>query len=422
MHSPGAILWSLPWIIPPVVTYFRLRHSRSLDDENDIPLENPPLVSVIVPARNEAHNIARCVTSILSTTYPNLEVIVVDDSSTDGTAQIARHAAECDPRARIVASPPLPEGWFGKQWACATGAKIARGSVLQFTDADTVHGADLVTRSMNAMRRNRAQLFSVAGRQELGGFWEKVIQPQIFTILSMRYGGTESVTRSTRVRDKIANGQCIFVTHDSYDAIGGHASVRTSVAEDMMLAQKFFAARKRVVLMLGLNQLSTRMYASLGEIINGWRKNVFAGGLDSMPVWESRAHAVPAVPVDAAVARAASATGVGTRGIRLRDQRHLDAVGRDLRRCDASLVDRCLRHDKREPPLCAGVSSRCPDPAVHLLHRGNPRAARQLEGADLHLAITGSASLELLPAPLRTANKPLLIGRNVKWAKPLILE
>jgi chlorobactene glucosyltransferase len=283
MHSPGAILWSLPWIIPPVVTYFRLRHSRSLDDESDNPLENPPLVSVIVPARNEANNIARCVTSILSTTYPNLELIVVDDSSTDGTAQIARDATERDPRARIVTSPPLPEGWFGKQWACATGAKIARGSVLQFTDADTVHAADLVTRSMNAMRRNRAQLLSVAGHQELGGFWEKVIQPQIFTILSMRYGGTESVTRSTRVRNKIANGQCIFVTHDSYDAIGGHASVRTSVAEDMMLAQKFFAARKRVVLILGLNQLSTRMYASLGGIISGWRKNVFAGGLDSMP-------------------------------------------------------------------------------------------------------------------------------------------
>lgn len=283
MHYPAAFLWSLPWIIPPVVTYFRLRHSRSLDDESDIPLENPPLVSVIVPARNEAHNIARCVTSILSTTYPNLELIVVDDSSTDGTAQIAREAAQRDPRARFITSPPLPEGWFGKQWACATGAKVAHGSVLQFTDADTVHGADLVTRSMNAMRRTRAQLFSVAGRQELGGFWEKVIQPQIFMILSMRYGGTESITQSTNVRDKIANGQCIFVTHDSYNAIGGHASVRTSVAEDLMLAQRFFAARKRVVIVLGVNQLSTRMYASLREIISGWRKNVFAGGLDSVP-------------------------------------------------------------------------------------------------------------------------------------------
>jgi chlorobactene glucosyltransferase len=283
MHYPAAVLWSLPWIIPPVVTFFRLRNSRSLDGESDIPPDNPPLVSVIVPARNEAHNIARCVKSILSTTYPNLELIVVDDSSTDGTAQIARDAAERDLRARFIASPPLPDGWFGKQWACVAGANVARGSVLQFTDADTVHAPDLVTRSMSAMRRTRAQLFSVAGRQELGGFWEKVIQPQIFTILAMRYGGTESVTKATNVRDKIAGGQCIFVTHDSYNSVGGHASVRACVAEDMMLAQHFFAARKRVVLMLGVDQLSTRMYGSLGEIIRGWQKNVFAGGLDSVP-------------------------------------------------------------------------------------------------------------------------------------------
>jgi chlorobactene glucosyltransferase len=99
----------------------------------------------------------------------------------------------------------------------------------------------------------------------------------------MRYGGTESITNATSVSNKIANGQCIFVTHDSYNAIGGHGSVRASVAEDLMLAQKFFAARKRVVVMLGVNQLSTRMYGSLREIVNGWRKNVFAGGLDSVP-------------------------------------------------------------------------------------------------------------------------------------------
>jgi chlorobactene glucosyltransferase len=283
MHLPAAFFFSLPWIIPPIVTYFRLRNSRSLDDESDAIPPNGPLVSVIVPARNEAHNIARCVRSILSGTYPNLELIVVDDSSTDGTGDVARRATEGDPRARVVANAPLADGWFGKQWACSTGSRVARGTILQFTDADTVHGPDLVSRSVNAIRRTEADLFSVAGRQELGGFWEKVIQPQIFTILSMRYGGTESVNESTLVADKIANGQCIFVTRASYDAIGGHACVRTSVAEDLMLAQRFFAARKRVVLMLGVKQLSTRMYASLREIIAGWQKNVFAGGLDSVP-------------------------------------------------------------------------------------------------------------------------------------------
>lgn len=283
MHILPAILWSLPWLASPLVMYARLRDSRSLDDESDLPPAPAPPVSVIVPARNEAHNIARCVTSILSTSYPNLELIVVDDASTDGTREQAERAIAGDTRARVVSSPPLPPAWFGKQWACATGAGAGHGEILQFTDADTVHAPDLVARSVNAMLRTRADLFSVAGRQELGGFWEKVIQPQIFTVLSLRYGGTESVTRSTRVSDKIANGQCIFVKRSSYDAVGGHGGVRASVAEDLLLAQRFFSARMRVVLMLGVNQISTRMYGSLGEIVAGWRKNVFAGGLSSVP-------------------------------------------------------------------------------------------------------------------------------------------
>ncbi len=277
------VLASLPWIIPQIVTYFRLRDSRSLDDESDAPPINAPLVTVIVPARNEAHNIARCVSSILASTYPRLELVVVDDGSADGTAEIARKAAAGDPRAHVVMNSPLPEGWFGKQWACTTGAREARGEVLLFTDADTYHGSDLVTRSVNAMRRTGADMFSVAGKQEMGGFWERVIQPQMFGILSMRYGGTESVNNSRHASEKIANGQCIFFERFSYDEIGGHASVRTSVGEDLMLAQTVFARGKKTVLMLGVNQLWTRMYTSLQELIEGWRKNVFAAGLDSVP-------------------------------------------------------------------------------------------------------------------------------------------
>ncbi len=279
----GAILCSLPWIIPPVVTYFRLRNSRSLDEESaDAPVD-APLVSVIIPARNEAHNIERCISSILATSYPRFELVVVDDNSTDDTAAVARRAAKGDARCRVVTNPALPEGWFGKQWACTTGSKTARGEILLFTDADTYHAPDLATRSVNAMRRRGADMFSVAGRQELGGFWEKLIQPQIFSILSMRYGGTESVNTSRRATEKIANGQCIFFTRSAYDEIGGHGSVRSVVAEDMMLAQTAFKRGKKLVLMLGLDQLSTRMYTSLKGLIEGWRKNVFAAGIDSMP-------------------------------------------------------------------------------------------------------------------------------------------
>ncbi|HEU4748121.1 MAG TPA: glycosyltransferase family 2 protein [Gemmatimonadaceae bacterium] len=276
-------LWSLPWLLPQIITYFRLRNSRSLDGESAHPPSDPPLVSVIVPARNEAQNIARCVSSILATTYPSIELIAVDDNSTDRTADIAREAARGDARFLLVENSPLPNGWFGKQWACNTGAITARGQILLFTDADTHHAPDLVTRSVNAMRRTDADMFSVAGRQEMVTFWEKIVQPQMFSILSMRYGGTESVNNSPHAKEKIANGQCIFFTKSTYDSIGGHGSVRTVVAEDLMLAQTAFRRGKKLVLMLGVDQLSTRMYSSLKELLEGWGKNVFAGGLDSVP-------------------------------------------------------------------------------------------------------------------------------------------
>jgi chlorobactene glucosyltransferase len=278
----AAVLASLPWIVAPIVTVIRVRNSRTLDEESADAPEPAPMVSVVIPARNEARNIERCVRSVLSTTYPNLEVIVVDDHSEDDTGAIARRIAGEDSRVRVVANPPLPADWFGKQWACANGASAARGGILCFTDADTFHHPDLIARSVNAMARRKADLFSVASRQELGSFWEKLIQPQIFAFLALRYGGTETVTNSPRVTDKIANGQCIFLLRDVYESLGGHALVRDHVAEDMMLAQRAFARGKRIVIVAGVNQLSARMYTSLREMIDGWGKNVFAGGRDSM--------------------------------------------------------------------------------------------------------------------------------------------
>jgi hypothetical protein len=106
----------------------------------------------------------------------------------------------------------------------------------------------------------------------------------IFSIMLARYGGTESVTNSPRVSDKIANGQCLFVRREVYDSFGGHGLVKSHVADDMMMAQRFFARGKKVVLMEGVDQLSTRMYTSLSELVHGWGKNVFAGGRDSVPL------------------------------------------------------------------------------------------------------------------------------------------
>jgi chlorobactene glucosyltransferase len=237
-----------------------------------------PSVSVVIPARNESRNIERCVRSVLAAAYPKLEVIVVDDHSDDGTGEIARAIARDDARLRVVNAPPLRGGWFGKQWACATGANESHGELLLFTDADTKHGPELLPRSVNAMRARGAELLSVAGDQEMHSFWERIIQPQMFVLLAIRYGGSEHVSNTKRPVDAIANGQFILVRRDSYDAMGGHASVRDRVAEDMALAQSFVAAGRRIALYMAHDQLSTHMYASLAELLAGWGKNIYAGG------------------------------------------------------------------------------------------------------------------------------------------------
>jgi chlorobactene glucosyltransferase len=276
--TAGPLLWSLPWVVPPFIALARSARSRSLDTVSAESDASAPLVSVIIPARNEARNIERCVRSVLSTSYPSIEAIVVDDHSTDATGSIAREIAARDTRLRVIDAPALPAGWFGKQWACATGAGVATGELLVFTDADTQHAPDLLPRVVNAMRERRADLLSVAGHQEMHSFWERVIQPQVFALLSIRYGGTEHISNAKRPQDAIANGQFIAVSRESYDAIGGHARVRDRVAEDLMMAQEFVRARRRVVVMLAREQLSTHMYATLREIVGGWRKNVYAGG------------------------------------------------------------------------------------------------------------------------------------------------
>lgn len=282
MIAPPLIA-ALPWLAVPLLLLWRMRGSPSLSDVQALPPPEPPLISVVIPARNEARNIAPCMQSVLRSSYPSVEVVVVDDRSTDGTGIIAREVARADKRARVIDAPPLPEGWLGKQWACSHGAAAARGELLCFTDADTTHGHELLARSVAMLRRHRLDFLTVAGKQRLVTFWERVVQPQVFTLLALRYGGPAEVNCSPRVVDKIANGQFMLFTRATYDEVGGHEAVRGRVAEDLALAQLLFARGKRTMVALGLGQLSTRMYGSLGEIVRGWMKNVYAGGLDSVP-------------------------------------------------------------------------------------------------------------------------------------------
>ena len=281
MSAP--LVAALPWLAVPLMLMWRMRGSPKLRDELVPRASESPLVSVVIPARNEARNIALCMQSVLRSHYPSVEVVVVDDRSTDGTGIIAREVSRNDRRARVIDAPPLPEGWLGKQWACSHGAAAARGEILCFTDADTIHGSELLPRSVAALHNHAVDFVTVAGRQRLVGFWERVVQPHIFTMLALRYGGPAEVNRSSRTTDKIANGQFMLFRRAAYEEVGGHEAVRGRVAEDLALAQLLFERGKRTLVTLGLDQLSTRMYGSLGEIVRGWMKNIYAGGLDAAP-------------------------------------------------------------------------------------------------------------------------------------------
>ncbi len=275
-------LATLPWLALPIAVLWRLRNRASLEEYSAIPSAAVPLVSVIVPARNEARNIEPCVRSILATSWPNIEVIVVDDHSGDGTGEIARRIALEDPRVRVISNPDLPDGWIGKQWACHNGQLAARGTFLLFTDADTRHGPELLTRSMNALREVRADLFTVVGSQIMGSFWERLIQPHVFGMLAARFGDMKHVNASRNPYDKIANGQFILVSRETYDRAGGHEAVRTHIAEDMRLAQEWTRLGYSVQVIGAFDYLETRMYEGFGELWRGWGKNIWAAGRDSI--------------------------------------------------------------------------------------------------------------------------------------------
>lgn len=287
VHWEYVVLAALPWLAVPVAILWKLRNSTSLDAYSAAPPADAPLVSVVVPARDEARNIEACVRSILATRWPDVELIVVNDESSDGTAEIARTAVSGDRRATVMDNPALPDGWIGKQWACHNGALAAKAAFVLFTDADTRHAPDLLTHSMNAMRERHADLLTVVGSQAMETFWERLVQPHMFGLLAARFGDMERVSHSTNPYDKLANGQFMLMRREVYARTGGHEAVRAHIAEDLRLAQEWTRLGFSVQVVSGFEYMSTRMYEGLGEIWRGWGKNIWAAGRDTI-------HAGPA--------------------------------------------------------------------------------------------------------------------------------
>ena len=276
-HDVMDLLPALPWVLPFATLPRLARRTPSLIDVRP---EAGGLVSVVIPARNESSTIATVVGSILATTYHPIELIVVDDRSTDDTAAIVERFS--DPRLRLVKGERLPDGWYGKPWACLQGYRAAKGEILLFTDADTWHAPELLARAVGALQREKAGLVTVAPLQRCVTFWERVVMPQIWLLLALRYH-PGAVNRARRERDVIANGQFILTTREAYEAVGTHAAVRHQVAEDLALAQAFLRHGRKLHFTFAERLMETRMYQGLSQLIEGWSKNIYLGGRRSFP-------------------------------------------------------------------------------------------------------------------------------------------
>jgi glycosyltransferase involved in cell wall biosynthesis len=232
-------------------------------------------LSVIVPARNEERNLSACLSSLISQSEEffllgrDWELLVVDDASTDRTPEVAREAVG----AEVLAAPALEKREFtGKNSACWFGADQAKGQWLLFTDADTVHEAGNLLRALHEAEKYGAALLSYSPRQIVRGFWQRALMPLVFSELAVVYPPAEVNDPGRRLA--AANGQFLMMDRGAYLAIGGHKGVGREVLEDVELAYKVKQSKRVMRFRFAPDALSTRMYRGLGDMVEGWTKNL----------------------------------------------------------------------------------------------------------------------------------------------------
>ena len=254
-----------------------------------------PVVSVIVPARNEEAGLALCLESLVAQADIEFEIIIVDDASTDRTAEIAQSFANAheevapgserpgERRAlpgtspnclavHVISAPALPANWTGKNNAMAAGAKIAQGKWLLFTDADTFHKPGSLARAVAEAEQYGASLLSYSPEQEVRTFLEKAVMPVIFAELTRTYparsvnGGASPIAA--------ANGQYLLISREAYEAVGGHTQIAQDLLEDVAMARLVKSSGRRIFFRYGGDAVRTRMYRSWSQMKEGWTKNL----------------------------------------------------------------------------------------------------------------------------------------------------
>jgi glycosyltransferase involved in cell wall biosynthesis len=230
-----------------------------------------PLVSVVVPARNEERDVGETIRGHLAQTYSHLEVVAVEDRSTDGTGAVLEGLAREDSRVRVVAGADPPPGWLGKPHALAQGAAAARGELLLFADADVRYAPGAIAKAVGLLERERLDFLCLLPRIAAKGFWENVLMPNLIVTF---FTGPAFLISRPRWRSIAAGGGAgNLVRRDAYLACGGHEALRDSVIDDIRLGYVLKRAGHRVGVVRAEDEVAVRMYRGLREIVDGFTKN-----------------------------------------------------------------------------------------------------------------------------------------------------
>ena len=220
-------------------------------------------VTIVIPARDEEKNIARAVRS-----FPDARVLVIDDDSSDRTAELARHAG-----AEVISAPPVKKGVFGKPNACMAGARATDSKWLLFVDADTWYEPGFLGSLLRYASEEQLDAASVFLKQECVTLSERILLPYAFALYFC--GVNARRVNSINSREALANGQCLLFRRNAYDFIGGHAAVAGSVIEDVALAQLAKRGHLRARVLRAEHLGHVRMYENFQAIWTGFQKNSF---------------------------------------------------------------------------------------------------------------------------------------------------
>jgi len=261
-------------VTAPMITNRPPKTTSADDIANTDPLLLPR-VSVLIPARNEEHNIARCLEGLVHQTYKHLEIIVLNDHSTDGTARVVQeYALKYQGLVKLMNGITIPQGWTGKNWACQQLSSAATGDVLIFTDADNTHAATAVAKTVQWLKTYKLGLISAFPQQQTVSFAEQLVVPimDMFVYAGLPLWLTYNAEHPSLAA---ANGQWIAFNKDAYTFIGGHFAVKDRIVEDVELARTIKQRGIDMITAAGTSEIFCRMYTSFDEVWHGFTKNIF---------------------------------------------------------------------------------------------------------------------------------------------------